>query len=51
MAKFETAGCEILSCRTCLEYFGRNEALRIGEPTTMRDKLAPMLSFEKVLTS
>jgi selenium metabolism protein YedF len=50
LAKFEAEGCEILSCRTCLEYFERSEALRIGKPTTMRDTVASMLSFARVLT-
>ena len=50
LAKFEAAGCEILSCGTCLDYFGRSEALRIGEPTNMRDTVASMLDFGKVLT-
>jgi hypothetical protein len=50
LAKFETEGCEILSCGTCLDYFERGDALRIGEATTMRDTVASMLSFGKVLT-
>jgi len=50
LAKFEAAGCEILSCGTCLEYYGRSEALRIGEATNMRDTVASMLSFAKVLS-
>ena len=50
LAKFEAEGCEILSCGTCLEYFNRAETLRIGAPTTMRDTVASMLSFSKVLT-
>ena len=50
LEKFEAEGCEILSCGTCLEYFNRAETLRIGAPTTMRDAVASMLSFSKVLT-
>jgi selenium metabolism protein YedF len=50
LAEFEAAGCEILSCGTCLEYFERSEALRVGKPTTMRDTVGSMLSFGKVLT-
>jgi hypothetical protein len=50
LAKFEAEGCEILSCGTCLDYYGRGDALRIGAPTTMRDTVASMLSFGKVLT-
>jgi selenium metabolism protein YedF len=50
LRRFETEGCEILSCGTCLEYFGRREALSIGKPTNMRDTVASMLSFGKVLT-
>lgn len=50
LERFEAAGCEILSCGTCLEYFERSQALRIGKPTTMRDTVSSMLSFGKVLT-
>jgi selenium metabolism protein YedF len=50
LAKFEAEGCEILSCGTCLEYFERSDALRVGKPTTMRDTVASMLSFARVLT-
>ena len=50
LAQFEAEGCEILSCGTCLEYFGRGKSLRIGKTTNMRDTVASMLSFGKVLT-
>jgi hypothetical protein len=50
LEKFEVEGCEIFPCGTCLEYFRRKEALRIGKPTTMQDTAASMLSFGKVLT-
>jgi selenium metabolism protein YedF len=50
LEEFEAQGCEVLSCGTCLEYFDREETLRVGKPTTMRDTVASMLSFGKVLT-
>jgi len=50
MQKFADAGAEILSCGTCLEYFGRKDKLIIGQPTNMRDTVDAMLKFKKVLS-
>jgi selenium metabolism protein YedF len=44
------AGTEILSCGTCLDYYGRSDRLRIGAPTNMRDTVDALLSFPKVLS-
>ncbi len=44
------AGAEILSCGTCLEYYGRTTALRVGKPGTMNDTVASMLSFDRVIS-
>lgn len=49
MQRFEAAGSEVLSCGTCLEYYGRSERLVVGEPTTMRDTVRAMLDFKRVL--
>ncbi len=48
--KFANAGCEILSCGTCLDYYGRKGKLIIGTPTNMQDTVSAMLSFKKVLS-
>jgi selenium metabolism protein YedF len=48
--KFVDAGCEILSCGTCLDYYGRKEKLIIGNPTNMKDTITALLSFKKVIS-
>jgi selenium metabolism protein YedF len=47
--KFETSGTEILSCSTCLEYYDRIDKLIAGKATNMKDMVASMTSFEKVI--
>ena len=47
--KYEENGTEILSCTTCLEYFKRTDKLLVGKPTTMKDSVAAMLAFRKVI--
>ncbi len=49
LKKFAQEGSLILSCQTCLEYYGRKEKLRVGAPTTMKDTVASMLTFRKIL--
>jgi selenium metabolism protein YedF len=49
LENFAASGTEILSCGTCLEYYGRKEKLLIGQPTTMRDTVNALLTFEKVI--
>ena len=50
LGQLEQAGSKLLSCGTCLDYYGRRDKLAIGEPTTMRDTVSAMLSFEKVIS-
>ncbi len=50
LEKFENEGSQILSCGTCLEYFGRTEKLRIGQPTNMKDTVEAMLDFGKIIS-
>ena len=50
MQKFTKAGSEILSCGTCLDYYGRKEMLIVGEPTNMKATVRSMLEFKKVLS-
>jgi selenium metabolism protein YedF len=49
LKKLEEKGSEILSCTTCLEYFGRKEKLIVGKPTTMAEIIRGMESFNKVI--
>ena len=46
---YETQGTEILSCGTCLEYYGRSDRLRVGRQTNMKETVDALLSFKKVL--
>jgi selenium metabolism protein YedF len=50
MKKFEQAGTEILTCLTCLEYYGRKEKLQVGNQTNMRETVNALLSFSKVIS-
>lgn len=50
LKKFECDGAEVLSCSTCLEYYGRLDKLQVGKATNMNDSVAAMLSFEKVIS-
>ena len=49
LEKFQSQGTQILSCSTCLEYYGRKDLLAIGDSTTMKDTVSAMLSFERVI--
>jgi selenium metabolism protein YedF len=42
-------GSEILSCATCLEYYGRKDRLKVGQPTNMRDTVRSLLTYRRVL--
>jgi len=49
LQQFSENGSTILSCGTCLEYYGRTDKLVVGEPTNMRDTVEAMLEFKRVL--
>jgi len=48
--EFESNGAEILSCKTCLDYFGRHNKLRVGHPTNMKDTVEAMLDYERIIS-
>jgi selenium metabolism protein YedF len=50
LEKFAANGSAILSCGTCLEYYGRKDKLIIGDPTNMKDTVNAMLSYKEILT-
>lgn len=50
LQNLEKLGTEILTCGTCLEYYGRRHKLIIGKPTNMMDTVTAMLDFPKVVT-
>ena len=49
MKGFAEQGSEILSCGTCLEYYGKKDDLAVGQPTTMKDTVKALLEFKRVL--
>lgn len=49
MEQFDSLGSEVLSCGTCLDYYGRSDRLVVGKPTNMRDTVQALLNFQKVL--
>jgi selenium metabolism protein YedF len=49
MEKFAAAGAEIRTCGTCLEYYGRRDQIKVGSIGNMKETVAAMLSFGKVL--
>ncbi len=49
LERYEEQGTTVLSCGTCLEYYGRKDKLRVGDPTNMRDTVEALLRFKKVL--
>lgn len=50
LADLAEQGTEIFSCGTCLAYYGREEKLAIGAATNMKETVAAMLDFGKVIT-
>ena len=40
--KLESAGVEMLTCITCLEYFNLIDKLFVGKPTTMAKSIEAM---------
>ncbi len=43
LKKLEEQGVELLACTTCLEYFGLEEKLKAGLPTTMARTIESLL--------
>ncbi len=49
LKQYEEGGAEILSCGTCLDYYGRSGKLEVGRPTNMRETVDALLSFKKTV--
>lgn len=49
LRNFEEAGTRIFSCTTCLNYYGRSDQLRIGQPSNMKETVADLQNFGKVM--
>ncbi len=50
LQKFVAGGSKVLSCGTCLDYYNKKDKLIIGQPTNMKDTVAAMLAYKKVLS-
>ena len=42
--RLEEQGVAILTCTTCLEYFGLTDKLKVGKPTTMAKSIQTMMT-------
>jgi len=49
LMKFQAAGSQIYSCSTCLNYYNRADKLIVGEASNMKETVAAMLKFSKIL--
>jgi selenium metabolism protein YedF len=49
LKSYKEEGSEILSCGTCLDYYGRNEKLEVGKSTNMAETVHALKSFSKIL--
>ncbi|MBU0754046.1 MAG: hypothetical protein KJ645_02835 [Planctomycetes bacterium] len=50
LKRLEERGVEIVSCITCLNYFGRMEKIVVGRPGDMKDTVNAVISYRKVVT-
>jgi len=50
LINLEQQGCEILSCGTCLDYYGMKEKLAVGKVTNMYTAVEKLLGADKSLT-
>ena len=50
LGELASAGVEILSCGTCLEFLGRKEQLEVGRVTTMHDTVDVVAGPYRVVT-
>lgn len=48
--EIEAAGVEVFSCGTCLEFFGKREALRVGRVASMYDTVETLTGPYRVTT-
>jgi selenium metabolism protein YedF len=49
LGQLEAQGSEVLSCGTCLSYYGRLDDLIVGRVGTMEETVSSMLAFDRVL--
>lgn len=49
LENLENSGCEMLSCGTCLDFFGKMENLSVGRVSNMLEILETLASYSKVI--
>ncbi|WP_052241514.1 sulfurtransferase-like selenium metabolism protein YedF [Berryella intestinalis] len=49
LGRMAEAGCEVLSCGTCLDFYGVKDALRVGEVSNMVAIMERMRAASKVI--
>jgi selenium metabolism protein YedF len=50
LREIENLGVELLSCGTCLQFFGKREALRVGKASNMHETVATLTGALRVVT-
>ena len=45
----ENAGCQILTCGTCLDFYGLKEKLAVGQVTNMYEIVEQMMGAKKTI--
>ncbi len=50
LAELEQNGIEVFSCGTCLEYFGKRDALRVGKVSNMYDTVETLTGAYKIVS-
>ena len=50
VSMLEERGVEVLSCGTCLQFFGLEDKLRVGKVTNMYEVIESMNSASKVIS-
>jgi selenium metabolism protein YedF len=50
LKSIKKSGTEILSCGTCLDYYGRKDKIVVGSSTDMNVTVDTIMNFEKVIT-
>lgn len=50
LRRLAEAGCDLASCATCLDYYGRRHQLRVGREGNMKETVRAMTAATKVLS-
>ncbi|MDH7480126.1 MAG: sulfurtransferase-like selenium metabolism protein YedF, partial [Syntrophomonadaceae bacterium] len=50
LASLEAAGVEILSCGTCLDFYGLKEKLAVGSVTNMYTAVETLFGAARIIT-